>query len=165
MFSGIKAYAAGIGLVVVLALLGYLIYDYDSTKKKNANLQTEVTVKKIENKDQAKTIELTEKSGQITTSQVIEHASDVKQVDKSFEQIDREAEKKYAEIKNKYKSPQPKPESKPGAGGEPAAPVVLGPTQPTPQEQEISAVRIDTLWQGYCLVAPAETPCKPEKKQ
>lgn len=121
-----------------------------------------MTIKKIENKDQAKTIELTEKSGQITNGAVSEHAGEIKQVDKSFEQIDREAEKKYAEIKNKYKAASPKSEAK---SGEPVAPLVLGPSQPTAQEQEISAVRIDTLWQGYCLVAPTEAGCKPEKKQ
>jgi Ca2+/Na+ antiporter len=156
MFSGIKAYAAGIGLVVVLAVLGYLLYTYDSTQKKNTALEKEVTTTKIENKDLKETVDLTKKASDITTETVTHHAKESKKVDQTFDGIDKRADDKIAVIKR-----QPPPVAQPG---QPAA-SAASPSFPTPQEAQISEVRIDALWESYCAAAPAAEQCKPAEKK
>lgn len=164
MFSGIKAYAAGIGLVVVLAVLGYLLYTYDSTKKENTSLQKEVTTTKIENSDLKETVDLTQKSGEITTEAVTHHAQEGKKVDQSFDGIAQREDEQIAEIKRKKPVPAVPPAQPPASSpvSQPTAEAPVAPTVPTVQEAQISAVRINALWQGYCVAAPQAPSCKKE---
>lgn len=114
---------------------------------------------KIENKDLQQTVEVTKRAGEITENALVHHAQEVQKTQKTFDEIERAAEARITEINRQ--APVPKPvTSGPVEVAEVLAPLE---SQPTAKEQQVSEVRLNSLWQSYCVAAPGEPACKESK--
>lgn len=105
-------------------------------------------MQKVEIKDQANTIEVQHESGKITGEVVTQRQVEAKKITHSFDEVARNEQAKIDEI---VRAPE---------AGDPGLKV---PGAPSAKEAQISAVRIDALWDSYCLASPAASGCKKEQ--
>lgn len=152
MLSEAKAYIAGIGLVVVLAILGYFIYSYHSGQEEVKKDAAQIAVQDGQIKDQADTIETQKKAGEITNEVVAQRSSDGKQTDQDFDAITRRTQAEIDAIHNQPKVPL--------LPGDPLRPTVTPPVGVTSEQAQVSMVRINGLWDSFCLASPAAAECK-----
>lgn len=154
MLEGAKAYAAGIGLVVVLAILGYLGYSYDSSQKKIATQAGQIAVQDGTIKDQANTLETQQKSDAITSDVTTKRQQTGNKTDASFDDIEQRKQAKIDEIRRQPVKPvvvDPKA---------PLAPATGLPNKPTDDQSMVSEVRIGALWEDYCLANHQAAVCQ-----
>lgn len=108
-----------------------------------------MTVQKVEIKDLGETVEVTQKSGVINEQAVTETLQNRQVLEHKFEKLSKKADAEVAVLKAK---PQP------SEGSDMVRPAVSA--LPTPLDNQISQVRLNQLWDSYCLAAPQAEDCR-----
>lgn len=164
MFDEPKDIAAGILIVVVLGVAWGLWHTYHTTQEDNKALTTQVTVQQHQIQDDAKTIVTQEKSGEINNQVVSQHAQTAQGVTQKFDVIDAHQKAQENAIHN-HPPVAPAPVAQPTASAATSgasAPVAAAalPAGVSAEDAAVSVVRINALWDGYCVAAPTAAQCQ-----
>lgn len=118
-----------------------------------------MTVQKIENKDLKTDVEVGKQTNAIDEAVTSRNLVETKKVDQTFDTITAKADAKVAQIKRDQQAARVAPAS---AGATVQAPPAASPP-PTVEENQVSTVRVNELWESYCAAAPDASECKKEQ--
>ena len=154
MFANIKLIAAGVGVVAVLALA----YTYYSRGEKVETLTKENTQLSVANKGLEETVEKTGQSGAVTDQTVSNASAEKEEKRDTLEGVAEAADQKVEAIQREAALNKPSRPVRP--------PVVKDPEVAVPavdpdaeRDAKVSQVRIDSLWDSYCVAVPSNLKC------
>lgn len=120
-----------------------------------------MTTQKIEIKDLGKTVEVTKKAGDIDQQAVTGAVQEHKSVERKFDTIQRQSADREIQLRQAAAKPQPAASGVVAVGSAAVTPVSeYKDSVPTELEGQIGLLRLTSLWQAYCLAAPAAAECK-----
>lgn len=133
---------------IILALLGVGVVSWKYIYHENQDLKKEVTKDRVVIDVQADTIDKTDKSDKITEKVSAEAAVQVRKVTEKHEQVATKTQGKVEQINKEAGQAE-------AAAPTPEAKAALE----TTRINQVSAARIDGLWDQYCLALPAAEGC------
>lgn len=114
---------------------------------------------KIENKDLSQTVEVTQKSDEIAEEAVNHAVQEHQSVDRQFEAIERKAAEREAQLRRNAAMPPA-----PAASGIQLKPTPPPLAAPSALDDQVSEVRLNSMWESYCTAVPKAVECKVEGK-
>lgn len=143
--TNIKLVLLGGAVVLILIVLGVLYYQHKKIEvitSENSNLTTAVQTGDTTIKQDAQT-------AAVTDTVVTDSVNDTKAVDNQVKVVVQERDQKKADVVKKYDN-LPKPVTQ-----------VDQAAQDKARSDELSRVQIQSIWQAYCIAAPADAKCTP----